>query len=86
MLGLKGIKNQDLAALRFEDEAAFAMAARVAASADIPVDAPGRNVLIVRSVDEGIFAAHGLKFHREELPETAKISDAERSFLRRRIV
>ena len=84
MLGLKGIKNYELAALRFADGQAFRAAARLAAGADIPVEAPGRNVLIVRAIDVRLFEGGGLKFQHEDLPETGKVSDAERSSLRRR--
>jgi hypothetical protein len=83
MHGLKGTKNHDLAALHFKDEATFRSAARRAAGADIPVDAPGRNTLIVRTSDTHLFV--DLSPETEPIPETGKISDAERSSLRRRL-
>jgi len=55
MFGLRSADASELVALSFRDEATFAIAARIAAARKIPVDAPGRNTLIVRQSDEGIF-------------------------------
>lgn len=85
MLGLSSIANHALAALRFKDEVTFRQAARLAVDKQIPVDAPGRNTLIIRTQDIEVFMNIGLKFDLEDVPETRKVSDAERAALRRRL-
>lgn len=81
MFGLKTTERHALAALRFADDKQFRSAARRAAVARIPVDAPGRNTLIVRHADIPQF--EGLNFTVDPIAD--KVSDSERAAIRRRI-
>lgn len=81
MLGLKTTERHSLTALRFVDDREFRLAARRAAGAKIPVEAPGNNTLILRLDDVSHF--EGLKFSPVAIAD--KVSDSERASLRRRI-
>ena len=83
MFGLRNADRHALVALHFHGEAAFRVAARRAAASKIPVDVPGNFTLIV--LESAISVFDGLKYDRAGIPDPEKVSDAERSSLRRRI-
>lgn len=80
MLGLRDIAPSELRALHFRTEEAFRKAVRIAAHEAIPVEAPGRDTLIVSAKHVPLF--DGLKCSVERV--AVKVDDPERAALRRR--
>ena len=85
MLGLRSVSTQKLTALRFNDDADFRKAARVAAEAKIPVHAPGRRTLIVQLEHVGLFERAALAFNREVIADPEKITTKEYAVMRKRL-
>jgi len=83
VFGLKAAERNNLTGLRFANDSEFRRAARIAAAAKMPVDAPGDNTLIVRSQDIREFK--GLSYSPVPIAIADKVCDSERASLRRRI-
>jgi hypothetical protein len=83
MFDLGAVDRKELIALKFADADEFRRASRLAVRANIPVEVPGDNTLIVRELHRRVF--EGLKFELSSIASTEKVSDAERATLRRRV-
>ena len=84
MRGLRDVPTQKLTALRFNDDEVFRKAARIAAEARIPVDAPGRRTLIVQLEHVPLFERAALKFERDQIADPEKLASKEYAASRKR--
>ena len=85
MLSLRSVSPQKLTALRFNDDVSFRKAARVAAEAHIPVDAPGHRTLVVQLEHVGLFERANIAFQRELIADVEKVAPKEYGALRKRL-